>query len=203
MGLYRCQRGYRYQRYSASVGIWVCAGPTELSDSLTGGPGESDWWLPDFGPFAWTPQQRLSLIPDFETTSWFSSLSWGFLLFSLPPWVVVASAVLRLLTLPGEIPDTSMVITTTWHLPKIRLCFDLGLSSQLLIHGTICLWTRGISNRICPSPNVVASPSDLLLLLSLLLISGIIPKPSHCLGIILDSSPFPASFPFLSKSWFC
>lgn len=175
--------GIRYLWSLASVGIWVCAWSVEFSDSLTRGPrGESFWWRPDFSPFAWTPQQRLSLIPDSPP-----SLSGTCCFLFLPGlcWPQVFSDY-----------SHSLVVTTTWRLPNIKLCFDFGLSSQLLIHGASCLRTTGISDWPCPHPNVVVSPSNLLLLLFLPPISGIVPETKPLVWV-LSSTPslFPASIP--------
>lgn len=56
--------------------------------------GEPDTWFRDF---------LLVLLP----------LSDAPALFSFPSWVVLASAALRSLTLAGEIPSASMVVTAT------------------------------------------------------------------------------------------
>ena len=172
----------------ASVAIWVCARFMELNDSLTSGP----WWelpglisIPCLSPSAavepdtWLWDFLLILFPLQELPA----------LFSIPPWVVLASVVLRPLT-PWEDPEHFHSCKYYWHLPIIRVCFDFDLSSQLLIHGASCLWTMGsqidhvlqISMSLQPPPPPV-SPSYL---------RNSPRSQDTAFGIVLDSSLFPA-----------
>ena len=145
MGLYRCLRGLQVSKTPAGPGFCQHLNLCPIHGiHWPRGPGESYWWLPGFSPFrtgplsgvwAWYLILRLLLIL-LPLLGAFPSL------FSLPPWLVLALAVLRLLTLPGAITDIFMVVTTTWGLPNIRLYLNVSLSSQLLTHGTSCLWTQ-------------------------------------------------------------
>lgn len=122
-------------------------------------------------------------------------------LFSFPPWVVLASTLLRLLTPPGEILNTSLILTATWGLPTVRLYFDFGLSSQLPTHGATYHWNLklSMSKSKCHGQSLQLPPSPVLTCY----LRNSPQNQAIDLGTVLDSFFFPSPLPLLTITKSC